>query len=175
MLPFGAPERLIIFHLLFCAEINQIKVHQSCLHRLYRSCWCLTFVMQEGPFLLIWRKQKFETISLIIFKYFLMVDGINNDISASSFIQWVYKPWFDEIQQFVSNMMSTEQITYSQLSYQYSRILWSSLAFGIFLLSLFRRFEGSESTFTLELATVNAQTISDVSGLTKQYDFPNNW
>lgn len=44
---------LIIFYLLFCAEINQIKVHQSCLHRLYRSCWLLTFVMQEGPFLLI--------------------------------------------------------------------------------------------------------------------------
>ena len=48
------------------------------------------------------------------------------------------------------------------------------LAFGIFLLSLFRRFEGSKSTFTLELATVNAQIISDVSGLTKQYDYPNN-
>lgn len=28
-----------IFYLLFCAKINQIKVHQSCLHRLYRSCW----------------------------------------------------------------------------------------------------------------------------------------
>ena len=127
MQPFGAPEGLIIFYLLFCAEIDQIKVHQSCLHRLYRSCWLLTFVMQEGPFLLIWRKQKFETISLIIFKYFLMVDSINNNIPASSLIQWVYKPWFDEIQQFVSYMMSTEQITYCQLSYQYSRILWSSL------------------------------------------------
>ena len=49
----SAQEGLIIFYLLFCAEINQIKVHQSCLHRLYRSCWLLTFVMQEGPFLLI--------------------------------------------------------------------------------------------------------------------------
>ena len=30
MQPFGAPEGLIIFYLLFCAEIDQIKVHQSC-------------------------------------------------------------------------------------------------------------------------------------------------
>ena len=53
MQPFGAPEGLIIFYLLFCAEIDQIKVHQSCLHRLYQSCWLVTVVMQEGPFLLI--------------------------------------------------------------------------------------------------------------------------
>ena len=127
MLPFGAPERLIIFHLLFCAEINQIKVHQSCLHRLYRSCWLYTFVMQKGPFFPIWRKQELETISLIIFKHFRMVDGINNDISASCFIQWVYKPWFDEIQQFISHMMPTEQIAYCQLSNQHCWILRSSL------------------------------------------------
>ena len=53
MMPFGTPKGLIIFYLLFCAEINQIKVHQSCLHRLYRSCWRLTFVMQKSPFFLI--------------------------------------------------------------------------------------------------------------------------
>ena len=70
--------------------------------------------MQKSPFFLIWRKQELETISLIIFKHFRMVDGINNDISASCFIQWVYKPWFDEIQQFISHMMPTEQIAYCQ-------------------------------------------------------------
>lgn len=175
MQPFGAPEGLIIFYLLFCAEINQIKVHQSCLHRFYQSCWLLTFVMQEGPFLLIWRKQKFETISLIIFKYFLMVDSINNDIPASSLIQWVYKPWFDEIQQFVSNWCPLNKSLTANCPTNTAGYCGLRLAFGIFLLSLFRRFEGSESTFTLELATVNAQIISDVSGLTKQYDFPNNW
>ena len=83
--------------------------------------------MQKGPFFLIWRKQELETISLIIFKHFRMVDGINNDISASCFIQWVYKPWFDEIQQFISHMMSTEQIAYCQLSNQHCWILRSSL------------------------------------------------
>ena len=29
---------LIIFYLLFCAEIDQIKIHQPCFHRLNRSC-----------------------------------------------------------------------------------------------------------------------------------------
>lgn len=54
MQPFGAPEGLIIFYLLFCAEIEiKSKYISRVLHRHYRSCWFLTFVMQEGPFLLI--------------------------------------------------------------------------------------------------------------------------
>lgn len=127
--------------------------------------------MQKGPFFLIWRKQELETISLIIFKHFRMVDGINNDISASCLFNGSINhdlmksnnssPTWCPLNKSLTANCPTNTAGYCGLR----------LAFGIFLLSLFRRFEGSESTFTLELATVNAQTISDVSGLTKQYDF----